>query len=37
MQLNKITSICKISPNGNKVWRAPNGRLHREVGPAIEF
>jgi hypothetical protein len=23
--------------NGDKVWKLPNGNLHREDGPAIEF
>jgi hypothetical protein len=26
-----------INENGAKVWKLPNGNLHREDGPAIEF
>ena len=26
-----------VYDNGDKVWKLPNGNLHREDGPAIEF
>jgi len=26
-----------INKNGDKVWKLPNGKWHRENGPAIEY
>jgi len=26
-----------INKNGAKVWKLPNGNLHREDGPAVEY
>ena len=26
-----------INENGAKVWKLPNGNLHREDGPAVEY
>jgi hypothetical protein len=30
-------SIMTTDENGNKFWTLPNGKLHRENGPAVEF
>jgi hypothetical protein len=27
----------KVYENGTKVWKLPNGLLHRENGPAVEY
>ena len=30
-------STMTVDAEGNKVWRLPNGKLHREDGPAVEY
>ena len=32
-----MKSKLTVYDNGDKVWKLPNGNLHREDGPAIEF
>jgi hypothetical protein len=32
-----MESELTINENGNKEWTLPNGKLHREDGPAIEY
>ena len=32
-----MKSKCEIDADGNKFWRNPEGKLHREDGPAIEW
>jgi hypothetical protein len=32
-----MKSKLTVCDNGDKVWKLPNGNLHREDGPAIEF
>lgn len=31
------TSTMTMDKDGTKVWRLPNGQLHREDGPAVEY
>ena len=35
--MKKNKPKIEINKNGDKVWRLPNGDLHRENGPAIEY
>ena len=30
-------STMKVDAEGTKFWRLPNGKLHREDGPAVEY